>query len=96
MIQAGRNDFAITNLPSSIVPDTFHVSGLSASQVSVVDTTCVVPTPKSTSLFGTANQSKAALVKKSQAVSELEAEKSALLRELSRECVLWFIHGWVV
>ncbi|KAF8602832.1 hypothetical protein BDV93DRAFT_523690 [Ceratobasidium sp. AG-I] len=84
-LTAGRNDFAITNLPSSIVPDTFHVSGLSAAQASVVDTTCVIPVAKSTGLFGFKPQThtKEALVKKSQAVSELEAEKNGLLRELS-------------
>ncbi|KAG9127172.1 hypothetical protein FRC07_000322 [Ceratobasidium sp. 392] len=81
---AGRNDYAITNLPSSIVPDTFHVSGLSAGQASVVDTTCVVPRAKA-SLFGFAGAQKKqdALNKKSQTRIELEMKKNQLLREQS-------------
>ncbi|KAG8720887.1 hypothetical protein FRC08_017469 [Ceratobasidium sp. 394] len=82
-LKAGRNDFAITNLPSSIVPDTFHVSGLSAGQASVVDTTCVVPKSKS-SLFGFSGRRKQdALNKKSQTRIELEMEMNRLLREKS-------------
>ncbi|KAG8693383.1 hypothetical protein FRC09_010548 [Ceratobasidium sp. 395] len=82
--EAGRNDFAVTNLPSSIVPDTFHVSGLSAGQASVVDTTCVVPRAK-TSLFGgfSAQKRRDTAEKKSQTRIELEMKKNQLLREQS-------------
>ncbi|QRW04377.1 mucoidy inhibitor A [Ceratobasidium sp. AG-Ba] len=82
-LKAGRNDFAITNLPSSIVSDTFHISGLSAGQASVVDTTCVVP-PSKTTLFGakTARQQQVS-DKKYQTRVELEMKKNQLLREQS-------------
>ncbi|KAG8739763.1 hypothetical protein FRC10_005188 [Ceratobasidium sp. 414] len=87
-LKAGRNDFAITNLPSSIIPDTFHVSGLSAGQASVVDTTCVVPKSK-TALFGFAGRlGRDALNKKSQTRVELEMKKNQLLREQSRKLAI--------
>ncbi|QRV90166.1 mucoidy inhibitor A [Ceratobasidium sp. AG-Ba] len=83
-LKAGRNDFAITNLPSSIVPDTFHISGLSAGQASVVDTTCVVP-PSKPALFGakSAKQQRDVSDKKDQTRVELEMKKNQLLREQS-------------
>ncbi|ELU37420.1 hypothetical protein AG1IA_08550 [Rhizoctonia solani AG-1 IA] len=81
--QAGRNDFAIKNLPSGIVPDTLHFAGLSAGQASVVDTTCVTPRPK---IFGgpfqTSRTSPAQRI--NEKITELEAKKRELLRELSQ------------
>ncbi|KAF8738397.1 hypothetical protein RHS02_05886, partial [Rhizoctonia solani] len=81
-LDAGRNDFAIKNLPSGIVPDTLHFAGLSAGQASVVDTTCVTPRPK---IFGgpfqTSRTSPAQRI--NEKITELEAKKRELLRELS-------------
>ncbi|CAE7082443.1 unnamed protein product [Rhizoctonia solani] len=78
-LNAGRNDFAIKNLPSGIVPDTLHFAGLSAGQASVVDTTCVTPP----SLFGFQAYKPSSAQRKNEKVAELEAKKREFLRELS-------------
>jgi hypothetical protein len=85
--QAGRNDFAIKNLPSGIVPDTLHFAGLSAGQASVVDTTCVTPRPN---LFGGPFQTfkGSPAQRKNEKITELESKKRELLRELSREFLI--------
>ncbi|KAF8751572.1 hypothetical protein RHS01_08572 [Rhizoctonia solani] len=62
-LDAGRNDFAIKNLPSGIVPDTLHFAGLSAGQAS------------------TSRTSPAQRI--NEKITELEAKKRELLRELS-------------
>ncbi|CAE6364485.1 unnamed protein product [Rhizoctonia solani] len=81
-LNAGRNDFAIKNLPSGIVPDTLHFAGLSAGQASVVDTTCVTPRPK---IFGGLFQTfkPSPVHRKNEKIAELEAKKREFLRELS-------------
>ncbi|CAE6406553.1 unnamed protein product [Rhizoctonia solani] len=81
-LNAGRNDFAIKNLPSGIVPDTLHFAGLSAGQASVVDTTCVTPRPN---LFGGPFQTfkGSPVQRKNEKIAELESKKRELLRELS-------------
>ncbi|CUA70870.1 hypothetical protein RSOLAG22IIIB_04354 [Rhizoctonia solani] len=78
-LNAGRNDFAIKNLPSGIVPDTLHIAGLSAGQASVVDTTCVTPP----SLFGFQAYKPSSAQRKNERIAELEAKKREFLRELS-------------
>ncbi|KAG8733323.1 hypothetical protein FRC11_007206 [Ceratobasidium sp. 423] len=78
-LNAGRNDFAIKNLPSGIVPDTLHFAGLSAGQASVVDTTCVTPP----SLFGFRAYKSTPALRKKEKVAELEAKRREFLRELS-------------
>ncbi|CAE6505896.1 unnamed protein product [Rhizoctonia solani] len=78
-LNAGRNDFAIKNLPSGIVPDTLHFAGLSAGQASVVDTTCVTPP----SLFGFQGYKSTSAQRKKEKIAELEAKRRETLRELS-------------
>ncbi|CAE6443646.1 hypothetical protein ACGC1H_002527 [Rhizoctonia solani] len=78
-LNTGRNDFAIKNLPSDIVPDTLHFAGLSAGQASVVDTTCVTPP----SLFGFQAYKPSSAQRKNEKIAELEAKKRESLRELS-------------
>ncbi|KAJ1308014.1 hypothetical protein OPQ81_002085 [Rhizoctonia solani] len=78
-LEAGRNDFAIKSLPSNIVPDTLHFAGLSAGQASVVDTTCVTPSP----LFGFRAYNPSSAQRKKEKIAELEAKKREFLRELS-------------
>ncbi|CAE6431900.1 unnamed protein product [Rhizoctonia solani] len=78
-LNPGRNDFAIKNLPSGIVPDTLHFAGLSAGQASVVDTTCVTPPAR----FGFQPFKPSSARRKNERVAELEAKKREFLRELS-------------
>ncbi|KAH7341311.1 hypothetical protein B0J17DRAFT_714501 [Rhizoctonia solani] len=78
-LNPGRNDFAIKNLPSGIVPDTLHFAGLSAGQASVVDTTCVTPPVR----FGFQSYKPSSVRRKNDRVAELEAKKREFLRELS-------------
>ncbi|KEP50998.1 putative mucoidy inhibitor A [Rhizoctonia solani 123E] len=78
-LNTGRNDFAIKNLPSDIVPDTLHFAGLSAGQASVIDTTCVTPP----SLFGFQAYKPSSAQRKNEKIAELEAKRRESLRELS-------------